>query len=298
VRVLKESYQGQGALLVSLFQKLLQSLPESEAAGGGLLELHCRDVGVWVRRKEAGQAPKYACVRLSHAAWSSDHDAIVRYMSTSAPEPLVVLERELGYRDGVPEAVTRFFTQTLGVTNEACRRRFLALLKQALVRWMETCHPTIPRDVEEMYRVLGTGVEQDPTSKGLEEVPFLKKDFKLATLPCLPEGAPVESTVALDQPLVGVVGVGQPGDSALHWFYREYFPTRCVHPAIFAVMREGSPSLMTRLRLAQPRDKFADHYADTEGSVSDLVPPQLGSARTDPTHCARRVAGLTPWRRW
>jgi hypothetical protein len=207
---------------------------------------------------------------------------------------------------GGREMVRRFFTEGLGLAGEGrFRPRLLALLRQGLARWAESKGP-MPRDVEEAYRAMGEAAALSSASAsaaknggafGFEEVPVLTLGFQPGTLAVVSggrngglgasgsgsgygtgggagAGAGAGAIKAEDlaksaqAALVGVAAEGDVEDSALHWFYREFFPSRCLHPAILALLRVASPAaLLPRLRLAQPRQCFVESYADTTGSV-------------------------------
>ncbi len=194
--------------------------------------------------------------------------------------------------EGTSDMVRRFFTDSLGVTGDKYRGQFLDLLRQGLERWAQNPGP-MPRDVEDQYRTLATtvlgGASAAPTggspavAKGASfpEIPVLNLNFAAGTLAMLSPAAAAAAAASTQtqslglakgskggvQPLVGVAGPGDSDDGALDWFYREFFPSRCVHPAIFSLFKLSSPALLPRLVLANPRQSFMESYADTTGSM-------------------------------
>ncbi len=201
---------------------------------------------------------------------------------------------------GGREMVRRFFTEGLGLEGEGrFKQRLLALLRQGLERWAQHKEGPMPRDVEQAYRALGeaaaaaTAKGGSAAAFGFEEVPVLTLGFQLAALAVARSSSGAGLGLSLggsngggggggggvaaraedlaksaQAALVGVADAGDGEASALHWFYREFFPSRCLHPAIFSLLRICSPAaLLPRLRLAQPRQCFLESYADTTGSV-------------------------------
>lgn len=73
------------------------------------------------------------------------------------------------------------------------------------------------------------------------------------------------------QPLVGVAASGDSDDSALDWFYRDFFPSRCLHPAIFSLLKQLDPVLLPRLAIAKPRPSFLESYGDTTSTMVSVL---------------------------
>lgn len=273
-------------LVAALFRHALElcvatsgaSSSSDAAKGRALMELYCRDVGVWLKRPQGG----VVCCRSSCTVWSVEADPIVKHLATSAgagEAPLVVLSEELGplNKAGGGQDTAAFLAQSLDLRGNAVRSRLPALLSKALERWSEHKGP-LPRDVEDIYRAVASAADLAQATGstapllGLSELPVLKLDFSAGALALLltqsRTGTGTAAAAAAQQGLVAVTGAEEADDTSISWFYRHFFPSRCLHPAITALLRSCSPALMTRVDVAQPMTIFTQTFADpTTGSV-------------------------------
>ena len=352
-RTLKKGSEKWAHLLMALFHKAIENMSLSyglairnrkrKRPGGNnksqeddvaLFEAYCRQYGFWV--SSSSYSSPAACYPLEQVVWSLE-DPIARYVTTASTSiaaaageehaACVALDKEVNglleteeEEEGTSDMVRRFFTDSLRVSGERFRGKFVTLLREALERWSRAPGP-MPRDVEALYRTLastttagiagavasgsgaggGVGVSiKASTSFSFSEIPVLNMNLNAATLAVLsPAAAAIAASAASSssgahvlhlrtngsgsssssnnlvkggaQPLVGVAGSGDSDDGALDWFYRKFFPSRCLHPAIFSLFKLASPALLPRLALAKPRPSFLESYADSTSSMVSVL---------------------------
>lgn len=131
-----------------------------------------------------------------------------------------------------------------------------------LIRIATPVRPPTPSD-RTAARSLAHNLRHAHALLGVPDLPLLKLDYTLTTAAFL---APTHKPSP--HATVAVTAQGDVKDTTISWFYRQFFPSRCLHPALTTLLTSLCPALLSRVDLARPLVTFTDAFADpATGSV-------------------------------